>query len=791
VLAIVATAVTVAASGTVLNAWALVDRATRDGYRASNPPSATIRIDDATDSLLGRVELPEGVVALRARRVLSASMQAQGRWANAIIFASADYRDDSDSTPRDLKVASAKIGRLILEAGSWPLEPGTIAIEQSSLELSGAVIGETVDVVIDGGESVQFKVSGIVRDVGLAPGWMEHVIYAFTTTETLAALSRKSAYNELQIRTSARSHESTHELESQRPHESEISVIRRISEATASALDSAGIHVEQINVPEPGRHIHAAQMDSLLLVQGAFGVLALVVAGFLIVNLMTALLSGQVREIGIMKTIGAERSQLTGMYLTVSLSIGSIATLLALPVAIEAGREYGSLKGELLNFDVSSVSIPAYVVLLQICVGTLLPVVAALFPVTRAARMSVADSLRDVGIRHAGVEFNPRFWPRFVSRPTLLAIRNGFRNRQRLILTLLVLSSGGAVFIGANNLKVSVIRSIDSVFDAHRYDFSVRLKEAAFVDSIESIVRSVAGVEDAEAWAGIRMTSDTYSHGEEIVLTAPSSTSRLFQPRVIAGRWFSTGETNAIVVNTAMQRADTSLVPGKIISAVVDGKPQSFGVVGIIESGLQAAAYSTRETAIALSGNKRLSTIVVKIKHDETSNLLVIQRVRDQLTSNGIAVASTSLLEETRRVTSDHLLMVVQFLGAMGWIMVIVGGMSLGSTMSFAVIERTREIGVLRAIGAQHSSIMMLIQTEGISIALLSWLLALPLSVPISAVLSLAFGRIMMRVPMRLLPDVNGMLLWLSISIAIAILASAAPAIKACRITVRQSLTYE
>ena len=74
--------------------------------------------------------------------------------------------------------------------------------------------------------------------------------------------------------------------------------------------------------------------------------------------------------------------------------------------------------------------------------------------------------------------------------------------------------------------------------------------------------------------------------------------------------------------------------------------------------------------------------------------------------------------------------MVAGFLGNMSLLMLVVGGLGLASTMSLGVLERTREIGVLRAIGARHGSILAMVQIEGLVIALLSWALAIPLSLP-------------------------------------------------------------
>jgi putative ABC transport system permease protein len=144
-----------------------------------------------------------------------------------------------------------------------------------------------------------------------------------------------------------------------------------------------------------------------------------------------------------------------------------------------------------------------------------------------------------------------------------------------------------------------------------------------------------------------------------------------------------------------------------------------------------------------------------------------------------------------RRVVADHLLMVVQFLGVMGWVMIAVGGMGLASTMSLAVMERTREIGVLRAIGARHRDILALIETEGATIALLAWLIALPLSVPMSVGLAAAFGRIMFPVPAAYVPEPAGVAGWFIMVLLVSLFACAWPARRALQVTPAAALAYE
>ena len=146
---------------------------------------------------------------------------------------------------------------------------------------------------------------------------------------------------------------------------------------------------------------------------------------------------------------------------------------------------------------------------------------------------------------------------------------------------------------------------------------------------------------------------------------------------------------------------------------------------------------------------------------------------------------------EQRRVVEDHLLMVAGFLGAMSRLMIIVGGLALASTMGMAVLERTREIGVMRAIGARHGAIMGMIQIEGLVIALLGWALAIPLSLPMSMALGKAFSRIMLPVPLTYIPELTGVAEWLAVVLIVSVVACAVPAWRATRITTRAALAYE
>ena len=354
-LVVVAIAVGLAGAGSVLDTWSLVRQVTREEYRASNPASATLRADSLGPALVARVRAMPAVAAAQARRTVGGSVRTPGEPVprSLVLFALDDFR-------------SGHIGKVKGEEGDWPPRDGALVIERSSVDFATVRIGDTLAVRAGDGEPAPLAVTGIARDVGLAPGWMEHVVYAFASPATLALLGAPPTFDELQIVV----RDSTLDREG----------VRRVAFEVARELEAAGAVVSNVDVPVPGRHIHAAQIDSLLFTQGAFGAIALLLSGILVVNLVQAMLTGQVREIGVMKAIGATPAQVAAMYLALAGALGLVASAIAIPAAALIGRAYGDFTANLLNFSTEGFAIPRAAFALQLAVGVLFPVAAAARP---------------------------------------------------------------------------------------------------------------------------------------------------------------------------------------------------------------------------------------------------------------------------------------------------------------------------------------------------------------------------------------------------------------------------
>lgn len=765
-LVVLAVALGLTAAGTILNAWALVERATGDGYRATQPVSATLVLDHADARALALAKARPDIAVARLRRSVMAEVQANGRSRNAVVIALDDFQ-------------RTDIARLHAESSHWPPGDEGLWMERSSLEFSGASVGEPVSLRLAGAVTASVEVQGLVRDVSQAPGWMENLVYLYGSETTLTRLGAPAGFNELQVRVS-----------DGRLTRAEVHVI---VDALKGELTKAGYTVKGIEVPEPGQHIHAAQMDSLLMTQGAFGVLALLACGFLVVNLVAAMLAGQTREIAVMKVLGGSPTQIGAMVLAQAGALGLLASAIAIPAALWLGRVYGGLKAELLNFPLDGIATPAWAVMLQLAVGLALPLAAAALPVHAALRRPVGEALRDIGITREGQDLSlkrgavaARLVPLLGgwARPLLLSVGNAFRRRQRMLLTVLALASGGAVYLGAVNLRSAVRGSVDDLFYAQRYQLQVRVATPSPAAKLESLALDVPGIAAAEAWRSLRASLGP----EPLTLLGVPSAGRLLVPRLIEGRWLGEGAAQELVVSRLLQRQQPALSVGSH-HRIAD---RDWIIVGLVEAGPQAVAYTPRAALDALAGNELAASLALSLERPDSPVALIdaARQLREAFNEAGIPVAASQSQAENRRVVEDHLLMVVDFLGAMGLVMIAVGAMGLASTMGLAVLERRREIGVLRAIGARDGAILAMVQVEGLTLVALAWLASLPLALPISALLEMAFGRIMFAVPWRLVPSPGTALVWLGLMALISLLACALPARRALRIPAAQALAY-
>jgi putative ABC transport system permease protein len=471
-LVVLAIAVGLAGFFAVLSTYAILRRELNRGYLATNPASAVLLTDAIDDTLLASVVARADVEDADARRVVTGRLRvAAGEWRHFLFFGVRDFE-------------RLRIGVVTPDGGEWPPARGGLLIERDAFQVARVRIGDTVAVKTSAGREGTLRVAGGVHDAGQAQARMENMVYGYITAETLAQLGEPPVLDRLYVLAAGDRFDNAR--------------VTAIAKDVKAFLESSGHRVSRMDVPVPGEHPHAAIMGVLLLAMAAFGLLALALSGVIVLNLLLAMMAAERRQIGVMKAIGATRGQIVRVYLAEAALFGAAAIVIATPAGMVLGRLLSRYFGVLLNFDLASLAIPAWVYLLVVIVGLLMPLAAAAYPVALGTAVTVREAVAPTGLDPAmlGSSRIVRILCGIGSggHPWLLGVRNLARRPTRTALTLVTLSTAGAFFITAINIRASMMASADRLFGAGTFGAISRYSLDQHMLMIYVFLLIVAGV---------------------------------------------------------------------------------------------------------------------------------------------------------------------------------------------------------------------------------------------------------------------------------------------------------
>ena len=767
-LAVLAIAVGLAALLACLSAYDILVRELNRGYLATQPASAVLRTGAIDDALLAQVRADPGVAAAELRGYASGRVKAGPmQWRNLVLFVVPDF-------------TRQQVAKIAPQAGAWPPAQGEILVERDAMQVAQARIGDVLTVRTAAGEESTLRLAGTVKDVGQAQARMEQLVYGYVTPATAGSLHDAR----LLLRTRADA----------------AAVAGRIKEL----LESHGHPVRRVDLPDPTRHPHADLTGLLLLSLATFAAFVLLLSGTLVANLVTSWMAAQVRQIGVMKALGASRAQVARIYLLQSFLLGLAAAALALWPGLLAGRAICRAMAAFLNFDVESFAVAGWVFAAMAVAGLLVPLVSAAAPVARAAAVPVREALSDFGVTAparalAAIPGAPA--------PLQLALRNALRRRRRLLATLLPLTLGGLFFISALHVRASFIHTIDNLFARRKFDVWLALGGMASADEVERAVRAVPEIGRSELWiateasfaepgaaappaqSGLHGASAPIGADRFPVLAIPPDTPML-DLQIVRGRALKAGDSNALVISSALA-AERRLSPGAKIKLRIGPSLREWEVVGISREpfspalGYISRAWLDKVGEHAGSGNAlRLSV--------PRGDLSAVRAALDRaLEREGVLALASGSKAEMRRGFDEHMRMVYVMLVVLAGILAAVGALGLGTTMSIAVLERRRELGVLRALGGTPRAVAALVVVEGAALALVAWAVASLLAWPVSRIAGGAIVAHAFRSGMDFTFEGRGIVAWLTVSIAAAVAASLWPAVRAGRAPVRDALACE
>jgi putative ABC transport system permease protein len=773
-LVVASIAAGVFAIGMIISAYVIMSQDVNRSYAAVNPPNIEV-LTDAFDQELVRAtgEVP-GVQDVEGRRVLTVRARRGAEdWLTLSLVG--------------LESMQSKLNLRVPVEGVGLAGKDEVLISQDIIHISGLHAGDVLEVQLPDGSSHFVTVVGLVADQTTSKPDPAANNLMFVTTQTLRSFGLEDSFNVLYLTVT---------------HGDNHTFIHQVAGAVQRKVEQSGRTVYRVDEHLSTEH---PMTDITLVIIGVLGVLGgliTILSTSLIINTLNALLAQQLRQIGVMKLVGASSFQILGMYLLLVIAYGVIALLIAIPSGALAGYGLAWFMAYLMGAVLQGFRFVPIALLAQTLIAILIPLGAGFLPVNSGARTSVQAAIsnyRPSG-QPAGQARNPfSRWLKWVSRPVLLSFRNTFRKRGRLLLTIFTLTVAGGVFIAVFNVRDSLISVMESLLQHYLGDVTVNFVQPYRVNDIQQTLLQVPGVEGVEGWSAT--SGEIWDENDALVsrlsIVAPPQDTQLLHLKLARGRWLLPGEEHALVVADSLYLLYPHLQPGDQLTLKLPGnRKETWTVVGIfpfLAMFGDPMAYANFENIAEQNHLPNQATMyrIITHAHDAASNLELAERIDTYLSARNFAVQSVESGSAMRQKATLAINVVIVFLLIMAILTAFVGSMGLTGSMSINVLERTREIGVMRTIGAVDRVIMQSVITEGLVIGLITWVLAIGVSFPIGQLLLTIIGKTLMGTPMTLSFTPLGILLWLGVVIVLSVFASIVPARSAARLTINEVLVYE
>ncbi len=783
-LVVLSIAIGVALIGVILTSREVTIREMMAGFAANNAPHVKLFLDPFGEEVLPVVRDVNGVDDVEPRYITSARVYPGPRsavtddgWQRLELSVLHDYNHSRISVVRP-------------DSGAWPPERNEIVLERSSLVLLDVEIGDTVTIELADGAQKELTVVGFAQEFNELATYISRQTRGFIAMRTLERLGIDAGYNTLYITVKA-DPATGGDPEDQGYRES-------MRSAVTDRLEKGNYRVNGFDsfITRPGKHWAYDFFSALVMVMGGVGILALFLSGLLIINTVMALLTQETRQIGMMKAVGAQSNQVVSLYLSLIALYGLSALAIAAPLGVVGGKLFGDFGSAVMNFTVNYEILPS-ILALQAGMALLVPAGAALFPIYAGTRKTVREAISDYGISKVREGFLDRVIARArgLPRPLMLSLRNTFRRKVRLVLTLGALSLAGAVFIGVLCTQQSMLGLVDDVLGLYNYEVHVDFAEPVHIRRLEVVAGQAPGVTRVESWIsayGPRIRSDA-AQGTNISLLGPPPDQQTVVAPMTSGRWLLPEDENAIVVSQGLLIEEPDLGVGSTLDIEIGDEITTWRIVGVYGSNGSNGHVNRPALARAAGMAGQANRAVIKI-HDAENPLAqqaVARDLEERCERAGLPVASSLTIYEVIAGNANQMNMIAYLLLIVAALLAVVGGLGLGATMGLNVLERTREIGVLRAIGASDGALRGIIITEGVLIGLFSWAIGTLLSAPIGRLLTYSVSMAFTGVGARNVFAGFGVWLWLIIAVVISAFASFWPARRAAKMSVREALAYE
>jgi putative ABC transport system permease protein len=656
---------------------------------------------------------------------------------------------------------------------------GEIAMEIEDATFQRFALGDVIHVSGPHGTSA-LRVVAIVKTAGIGQLKGGGVAQGYMSQEGLSQLLGSKQYNSIAIK--ARDFNQIHET----------------AQAISAKLQAMHVTIRDMQVQSSvGTQVGNDFLTGLFNLVRLLAAGAIAVSCFLIANTLLTLIAEQTRIIGTMKAVGGTRGKIIMSYLFTVGIYSIIGTLFGIAGGIVGGYAVAERFAQTKFLDLGRFSIEPGTIVLSLLAGLAIPLLAALPPLFDGTRITVREALAAYGVTRSSARAG-RVAQWVASRLTWipqtfwLGFRGLFRKRGRAIMTIAALALSGMTFLAVMTVRYSIGQLAAHLYDSYSYDVVVMNSDAQPYLPLSQQMDRVPNIAKFEP-GYIAPVSTQWG---VIDLVGLEQETTLYRKPIVAGHWFTPQDSQTILLdNNFMQRAHLSI--GDTLQLADDnGHSARWHIIGAVNDyspivGSYGVAITSINDVNAFTANRQLSAneLFVQAKDRSPQALQQLEAGVNQALekSGGHPGAKTRPQQVNEEESSAVGIYIIFYVAAAG--VAVVGILGLYNTLTSSVLERQREIGVWRAMGARGAQITRVFWIEGLSLTVLAWLISCVIGLPLSYGFVQLFSSWLFPIPYAFDPVSP---LWMLLAmVIIAMLASLGPTIRAGRVRIAEILRYE
>lgn len=767
ITAITAVIIGMVAFGTLLFSYELITNEIVSTYSSINPSSATISVD-RIDSRF--IELTEEFSDIAEYEVKSdyqmRGQKSNGEWTTVELFSSAEY-------------TAIDVNKVFHLDGDVCPQNSEMLIERDAINVAGKGIGDTLLLSLPNGTETNLKITGVINDLSVHPATMHNTIYAYVSMETLNEMGLSP--NRLDFKISGE------------PYNREK--ILTTSNEYLRMLEQNGYQINGLSIENtPGISMHLEEYKTALFLLQTFAFVAFLFGCLIMSSLITSILAQQIKQIGILKTFGTKNTAITCSYLLALFSFIGLAALIALPISKLLANVLSSLLLRISNMNLTHTQVVPilYPAFLLLCISV--PLLIAFLSIWQATKITIKDAINYTGIGNVNMEKPLLSSTTRLPRPVMLTMRNAFRRKGRFFLNVSTLAISGMCFITVLVSMFSVSMTLKDNLNTSSYDYRFiinKTQEDVLTETLSS--NSEIGVFEYWGYASGKLLYENGEIGNSYPIFAVPQNSKLVNPDLIEGTYLQDGQANGIVVGHEFLQNNPTLSIGDILSLDIEGTKSDLRIVGVIKDFSGSNIYMKKDFYVqSVPTESRQNIVQVQLDSDlrGRSRANLIENIETSLLEQNISILQSETKATAIKILNSHYMATFQTFLIIIFMILIVSAFGLSSTTNIQTLERMKEIGIMKAMGADRKQIIKIITSESILVGLSGWVISALLAIPCIIVGLSYFGATTLETSIMLNWGAvfAGYLIWLILILIIGKQASKHSALLAANMTIKTTL---